>query len=94
MIKDEKTLDVIKEVLIIFVWMIVALAWDGAISTIISGIKSLFPEGASWIVDVFLTFLYAIIVTVLALFAVVYVLKKLDYTETEEENKENQPKTN
>lgn len=81
MIKDKRTMEIVTEVMKLFVGMVIALAWDWAIRTIISIIKESFPF--AWIL---LSFLYAIFITVVALFIVVFILKKIDNTEKESEN--------
>ncbi len=83
MIKDKKTLKIVSEVMIIFVWMIVALAWDSAINTIIETIRESFPF--AWIMA---SIMYAVLVTVIAIFIIVVVMKKLDWTWSEWEKKE------
>ncbi|UFX82898.1 DUF5654 family protein [Candidatus Absconditicoccus praedator] len=81
MIKDKRTMEIVTEVMKLFVGMVIALAWDGAIRTIISIIKESFPFAG-----ILLSFLYAIFITVVALFIVVFILKKIDNTEKESEN--------
>lgn len=81
MIKKKKTMHITQEVLIIFVWMIVALAWDWAINWLIDAIRHLFPF--TWIV---ISFLYAIFLTIASITLVVFLLDKVDTTDNKEEN--------